>query len=132
MMELPHEIRVGVPLMRSSVEATLERLEIDPKHADPAVIYRHACEEAVDHYMIHSDDHRLRCAIGVLIVLLLAHGRKADHDKVVEELQGLNAISAAQTGVPVDFDRVFGDEERDASYWVGLIRIWQEVKRDGK
>ncbi len=130
MMELPHEIQVGVPIMRVAVEATLARLEIDPKHADPAVIYRHACEEAVDHWMITSEDHRMRCAIGVLIVLLLAEGRHADHDKVVEELRGLNALSAAMTGVPVDFERVFGEEERDVSYWVGLVRIWQEVRRD--
>jgi len=131
-MELPHEVQVGVAIMRVETGNALERLEIDPAHADPAVIYRHACEIAVDHYMVTSEDHRLRCAIGVLIVLLLEHNRQADHDKVVEELQGLNAISAAQSGVPVDFDAVFGDEERDASYWVGLIRIWQEVKRDAE
>ncbi len=129
-MELPHELQVGVGIMRIELADALKRLEVDPKHADPAVIFRHACEIAHEHYMIHDEEMRFRCAIGVLIVTLLNHERQADHDKVVEELRGLNSLAAAMQGVPVDFERVFGDEERDASYWVGLVRIWQEVRRD--
>ena len=86
-MDLPHELQVGVGIMRIEVGTELERLEIDPKHADSAVIFRHACEVAHNHYMITGEEMRFRCAIGVLIVTLLHHERHADHEKIVEELR---------------------------------------------
>lgn len=128
-MELPHELQVGVHIMRIEVEGALERLEIDPKHAEPAVIFRHACEVAHNHYMIQGEEMQFRCAIGVLIVTLVHHGRTAENDKVTEELRGLNSIGAAMQGVPVDFSQIFTDESLGHD-WVGLVRIWQEVKRD--
>ena len=100
----------------------------DPKHDDPAVIFRHACKVAHNHYMIHSEEMQFRCAIGTLIVALLNHERHEDHRKVEDELRGLNSLAAAMQGVPVDFTQLMEDDAgRD---WVGLVRIWQEVRRD--
>lgn len=127
-MELPHELQVGVQIMRIELGTELERLEVDAKHADPAVVFRHACEVAHNHYMITGEEMQFRCAIGVLIVTLLHHERHEEHRKVVEELRGLNAISAAMQGVPVDFAQLH--EEDGGRDWVGLVRIWQEVRRD--
>ena len=127
-MELPHEIKIGVPIMRISVEDTLKRLEINTEHADPAVIFRHACEEAVDHWMITSEDHRLRCAIGVLLLILIKHERYEEQRLIEAELRALASLDAATRGVPVDFSQVLDEDE--GRKWVGLLRIWQEVRRD--
>ncbi len=130
MMELPHELQVGVAIMRIELDGELERLEVDAKHADPAVVFRHACEIAHNHYMINGEEMQFRCAIGTLIVNLLQHERHEDHRKVVDELRGLNSLAAAMQGVPVDFTQLMEDDAgRD---WVGLVRIWQEVKRDAE
>lgn len=127
-MELPHEIKIGVPIMRDPVERKLAELEIDPAHADPAVIFRHACEEAVDHWMITSEDHRLRCAIGVLLLIMIANERFDVQRTIEAELRALASLDAATRGVPVDFSQVM--DEDDVPNWVGLVRIWQEVRRD--
>jgi len=129
-MELPHEIQIGVPIMRSSVESTLERLEVDPKHAEPEVIFRHACEEAVNHWMITNEDHRLRCAIGVLLLIMIAQDRYDVKAVVEAELRALASLDAATRGIPVDFSQVMDEDE--IPNWIGLLRIWQEVKRDAE
>jgi len=129
-MELPHEIQIGVPLMRSSVESTLERLEVNAAHADPAVIFRHACEEAVNHWLITSEDHRLRCAIGVLLLIMIAQDRYDVKAVVEAELRALASLDAATRGIPVDFSQVMDEDE--IPNWIGLLRIWQEVKRDAE
>lgn len=127
-MELPHEIRIGVPLMRDPVEAKLDELGIDAAVADPAVIFRHACEEAIDHWLITVEEMRLRCAIGVLLLILVKHERHADQRTVEAELRALASLDAATRGVPVDFSQVM--DEDDVPNWIGLVRIWQEVRRD--
>ena len=129
-MTLPAELTMGVSIMRNDVEDALERLEIDPAKCTPDVIYREACKVAVNHWLISSEEMRLRCAIGVLLVTLVKHKRHEDKARVDRELLAVNALSAATQGVPVDFSRVI--DEDDANDWVGLVRIWQEVRRDAR
>lgn len=116
--------------MRSEFDSVCERKKLNPETMTPAEIFTEAARIAVDHWMIYDDEHRLRCACGVLLVVLIQHDREGEKLLVERELSALAALSAATTGVPVDFDRVLENPE-DVKKFTGILRIWQEIKQGG-
>lgn len=130
MIEIPHEIKIGVPIMLSELKGNLEREDKVPADMSTADIFREAAGVAVNHWMITVEDHRLRCAVGCTLLLLMDDDRHEEKLLLERELSVLAALNAAATGVPVDFGRVLEHPE-DAEKFAGILRIWQEIRDSG-
>lgn len=129
-MELPSEIKAGVPIMLSDVRSNLDAEGQLASELTPEALFRKTCEVALDHWLVTDDENRLRCACGVLLLLLIEDERHEEKLLVERELSAVAALSAAISGIPVDFARVLENPE-DATKFVGLVRIWQEMRESG-
>lgn len=78
-------------------------------------------------WMCRNDDQRFRSAIGAVML-----ASPDDQDRIARSMAPLKALSAAMSGVPVDFSSVL----TDADDLVPLISLWHEsakpVERDSK
>jgi len=71
-------------------------------------------------FMTPSDDQKFRSACGALILL----SSEPEQARINRELRMLQTLSAAMSGVPVDFSSMCDDE--DAEPPLGLMGIYRE------
>lgn len=72
-----------------------------------------------NHWMVTNEDERFRTGVGGVLVTATDAGEKA---RIEAELASLRALSAAMSGVPVDFGAVLSDKPEP----IGMLAIWRE------
>jgi hypothetical protein len=80
---------------------------------------RKAMKIGQNHWMITDEDERFRASVGAVILA----SNDEERERISSELAGLRMLSAAISGVPVDFDQLPTQENP-----VGLMKIWRELK----
>lgn len=81
-------------------------------------------------WMVTNDDVRMRVGIGALLMHIQDRGDEhgEDWDRVQRSLTALKALSAAMSGVPVDFGAL--DAGDYPAPLIGLMPIYREVKAE--
>ena len=72
-------------------------------------------------WMLSSDDQRFKAGAAALYLV----ANEEDRTRIKHELDMLAALSAAQSGIPVDFGAMLGGE--DPPKPIGLLGIFREV-----
>lgn len=85
---------------------------------------KYAMQKASNHWLVTNEDDQFRAAIGAVLVT----ANEEEKEKINSELKLLKALSAAATGVSVDFTQLFAQLPVSETEPLGLRGIWQEVK----
>ena len=112
---IPNSMSIAIAEARSAAESADGSLE-DRLRAAFAVTR--------NHWMVVNDDERFRSGIGgVLTAINTTEDEKA---RIESELASLKALSAAMTGVPVDFEAVSAGDRPEP---IGMAGIWRETAK---
>jgi hypothetical protein len=85
---------------------------------------KQAMKLALNHWLITNEDEQFRSAVGA--VLLTAS--EEEKTLITREMVFLRNLSAAITGVSVDFETLFeGIKDQKV---IGLVPLWKEVKNE--
>src|SRR4051794_9202399 len=80
---------------------------------------RAAMKATHDHWLITNEEERFKAAVGAVIVI----SDQATRVRIAQEIRILGSVSAAITGVPVDFSALLDDNFEP----IGLLRMWKEL-----
>jgi len=118
-------LMINVSELKRTVEYRLTELGSKPPLPELArICFTEAQNDRVFMWSPQTEDERFRLACGAL--LLLIEGE--DRDRVARELRALQAISAAMSGIPVDFESVFaGMDKGEAEAPIGLLKIFRDA-----
>lgn len=75
-----------------------------------------------------TEELRQRSGLAGVMIALKKTGDDESYYRVEKELEFWRAMTAATSGVPVDFDRLLADH--DESDVVGLAKLWREFKAE--
>ncbi len=81
--------------------------------------FRTAMIQAKNHWLVVDEDGQLRAAIGAVLVT----ATEDEKERIHAELDVIKALSAATTGVPVDFDAL-----KMSGNPIGILNLWRELK----
>lgn len=70
-----------------------------------------------------NDDLRFKAAVGAVFLL----SEVEDKIKIEEEIQALKNLNAMLTGIPVNIDEIQAPKNP-----IGLIKMWNEIKKGGE
>jgi len=82
-----------------------------------------AMKAAKGHWLVLDKDVQLRGAIAAVLMVLEEEGNTEDSERIKKELGTLQALSAATSGVPVNFAAL----DLPANP-VGLLKLWHEIQ----
>lgn len=85
---------------------------------------RAAMEVTKDFWLSTDEDVRFRGAVGAL--LLANQDNPEATERIKTEMRALNTLSAAMSGVPVDFAQILPELEEDFKP-IGLRKLWMEI-----
>lgn len=80
-----------------------------------------AMEQARNHWLVVDENEQFQAAIGAV----LNTSTEEEQEKINAELNVLNALSVATTGVPVDFKAIEMSENP-----IGIIKLWKRTKTE--
>ncbi len=110
-------LMVGVAELRTKVDPNQsleERLKV-------------AMRGALNHWLVIDEEGQFKMAVGAVMV----EASDEERERISIDLKFLGAMSAASTGIPVDFGRLIeelGEDSADKA--VGLRKLWDEVKAE--
>ncbi len=107
-------IMIGITELRHDVDSKQpleERLKIVMK-------------KALNHWLVLDEESQFKMAVGAV----LAEATEEEQERINIELRVLKALSAAISGVPIDWGNLVADEDRDKT--IGLSGLWREVKAE--
>jgi DNA-binding sugar fermentation-stimulating protein len=78
----------------------------------------------------HSDELKQRAGLAGVMLVLLKQERHDEFKRIRQELDFWKALSAATSGVPVDFEAVFASVDPDDA--VGLSKLWNQFQKEGE
>ncbi len=111
------KIMVGIADLRTGVDSRQpleERLKV-------------AMRKALKHWLVSDEEGQFKMAVGAVLV----EATDDERERLDTELKFLASLSAAVSGVPVDFARLMGELGEDAAdKAVGLRKLWDEVKAE--
>lgn len=81
--------------------------------------FRAVMKKAKNHWLVVNEDDQLRAAIGA--VMLTA--TEEEQERINAELAVIKALSAATSGVPINFDALEMNETP-----IGILNLWKEEK----
>ena len=80
--------------------------------------FKAAFSRARNHYMFTDEDIQFRAAIGAVLIVL--DKDSDDYNRVLKEVHTLNTLSAALSGIPVNFNQMEIDFEP-----IGPMKLWK-------
>lgn len=83
---------------------------------------KQAMKLSLNHWLVTNEDEQFRCAIGA--VLLTAS--EEEKVQISREMAFLRSLSAATSGVPVDWGTLLEGETEQKI--IGLLPLWKEAK----
>ncbi len=105
------ELRAGV----DSKQPLEERLKV-------------AMRRALKHWLVFDEEGQFKMAVGAVLI----EATEEEQKRMNLDLKFLLTISAAVSGVPVDFGRLVEEMGEDSpTKAVGLRKLWDEVKKEG-
>lgn len=117
-MALENSIMVGIAELRTNIDPKQpleERLKV-------------AMRAALKHWLIPDEESQFKMAIGAVLIEATEEEKK----RMNLDLKFLGAMSAAVSGVPVDFGRLVEEMGEDSlTKAIGLRKLWDEVKKEG-
>lgn len=78
----------------------------------------------------HTDELKQRAGLAGVLIALKESERHEDYERIDRELQFWKSMSAATSGVPVDFGQLLGQWEEDGVEAVGLSNLWLEFQKE--
>jgi hypothetical protein len=87
-----------------------------------------AMKQTWRHWMVTSEDVQLRGAIGGVLLLAHERGDTEVEQRLAREVKLLQALAAAMSGIPVDFEQLLGSEDEPRPECYGVTKLWQEIK----
>lgn len=123
-----------VLLAASALASTLGTRVPFVEGEDPAAVAREAfrlvCTEEGINFLLRGDDERLKAGIGALLIRWRGPEHEQLRSRIEAEMRSLGALSAMQSGLPVDFASVLAELE-EAGGALGLLGIYLEVAGGG-
>ena len=116
MKDIPADIVIGIQVIRPKI-ADIEGTEAKLREA--MRIAEDAC------FMSHLEESFFKAAVGA--VLLELGPEHPDFRNIEHEMKMLQGLSAAASGIPVDFVAMF-DEQPGGVKPLGLTKLWRERK----
>lgn len=104
------------------IAATEAKSKVDTAQPLPDQ-FRAAMNITKDFFLTTDQDVRFRGAVAA--VLLANEDSEEVRTRITQEMRSLNTLSAAMSGVPVNWDEAF-DEEHEP---IGILKIWKEVEQ---
>lgn len=85
------------------------------------LVFRHAI-------FAHDENLKQRAGLAGVLLALKERGDDEDYARVTKELDFWKAMSAAESGVPVDFGQLLGGF--DSHEAIGISGLWDEFKKE--
>jgi hypothetical protein len=131
MSQTPPGLTAGVMIGASAAERALEKDFPKGEKHDIKEMVKRAMELSLDEticFMCINDDEKFKIGVGALLLYF-----KDDYEftaRVNHEMRLLAGLSAAMSGVPVDFAALAGsdDDEDTKPEALGLLGVFKEVK----
>ena len=107
-------IMVGIAELRGKVDSKQpleERLKV-------------AMRGALNHWMVTDEESQFKMAVGAVMV----EATEEEQERINIDLRVLKALSAALSGVPVNFSSLADEVDKDKA--VGLSKLWSDIKAE--
>lgn len=114
-MNIPNHMKIAIMEIESKLD----------KNATLVDRLKRAMKEALNHWLVTSEDEQFRCAVGA--VLLTAS--EEEKTKIKAEMSFLRGLSSAISGVPVDFESLLTEMPVNQKP-IDLLALWNSVKKE--
>jgi len=114
---MENSIMIGITELQSSIDPKQpleERLKV-------------AMRAALNHWLVIDEESQFKMAVGAVML----SATEEEKERIEIDLKFLKSMSAAASGVPIDFGRLMKELGEDSEVKaVGLRKLWDEVKAE--
>lgn len=122
------EIEAVITIDGSQIRAALEKTPSEPLDELVKEAFRLAFKHSI---FAHNDELKQRTGLAGVMMVLKDREEHELYGRVEKELRFWKAMSAAASGVPVDFGRLL-DEFGDGEDTIGISDCWNQVMEERK